>query len=136
MKRIKKIKFSDHNGKCGGDSDDHESGWDHAIAVDQWENEKITITVTADELQSIIRNSTTEELRRRFDTELDEVIAKQMAFRDFCGDAIDQLDIKDTSEVRRLLKIPSNKKIFDGTVEYYREEFNLGKEEEEYETIN
>ena len=131
MKRIKKIKFSDHEGRCESYSSDNiqhpyyeDMGWDHAIAVDQWENEKITITVTADELQSIIRNSTTEELRKRFDAKLEEVTAKQMAFRDFCDTAIDQLDIKDTSEARRLLKIPSNKKIFDGTVKYFIEMFN------------
>ena len=60
MKRIKKIKFSDHEGRCESySSEDIQSpyyedmGWDHAIAVDQWENEKITITVTADELSHL-----------------------------------------------------------------------------------
>ena len=135
-KRIKNIKFSDHeerheaeNNIAGSAKD---MGWDHAVAVDQG-NEKITISVTVNELEGMV---ITEEMRKRFDVQLEEVWAKQMAFRDFCGDAIDQLDIKDTAEARKLLKIPANKKIFNDTVKYYRKEFNLVKEEEEYETIN
>ena len=135
-KRIKNIKFSDHEERHEAENNIAASakdmGWDNAIAVDQG-NEKITISVTANELEAMVRNSITEEMRKRFDVQLEEVWAKQLAFRDFCGNAIDQLDIKDTSEARKLLKIPANKKIFNGTVQSYREEFNSGREEEEEE---
>ena len=122
-KRMKKIRF------------DNNYEWTDQLAEDQWENEKITLTMTPQRLQKVITylynfndmmlDDTDHDEADRLQKVLDESIAKQMAFRNFCEKAKEQLDISDTSHAKRLLKIKKNKEIFDLMIEVSREEIGL-----------
>lgn len=119
-KRMKKIKF------------DNNYEWKDQLAEDQWENEKITLTMTSEQIDTIIKSVANHrnidqgyEIVDQLQSILDESIAKQMAFRNFCEKAEEQLKISDTSQARRLLKVKKNKEIFNSMIEVSREEIGL-----------
>lgn len=117
---MKKIKF------------DNNYEWKDQLAEDQWENEKITLTMTSEQIDTIIKSVANHrnidqgyEIVDQLQSILDESIAKQMAFRNFCEKAEEQLKISDTSQARRLLKVKKNKEIFNSMIEVSREEIGL-----------
>ena len=111
-----------------------ETSWIDDHATTQFTEEKFTLTLTLQQLCKLTIQTDITHSSSTYDEDISEAVmdmlrekrieveAKQIAFRDFCEVASEQLGTDNVADVKELLKIPNNKKIFNKYVRIYKKE--------------
>ena len=115
-------------------TEDSDTNWIDDLAEAQFSEEKITLRLTFEQLSKLTIQTDINYGASAYDPIVSEgvmdmlrekrieVEAKQIAFRDFCRVASEKFGTDNVADVKELLKIPNNKKIFNKYVGIYKDQ--------------
>tara|TARA_R100001463_G_scaffold77038_1_gene131172 strand:+ start:137 stop:802 length:666 start_codon:yes stop_codon:yes gene_type:complete len=132
--RAKYNKFDCETEEAEGPTEDSDTSWIEDLAEAQFSQEKITLRLTLEQLSKLTIQQDVTYGASKYDPIVSEgvmdmlrekrieVEAKQIALRDFCEVASEQLGTDNVADVKKLLKNPANKKILNDFVRMYKDQ--------------